>query len=323
MRAGVRVVLAAQQTMPRDRIVIGTRGSLLALTQTRWVVDAIARLRPDLQVRIEAIRTTGDQRDVEALPEIGRKGLFTYELEQALLAGRIDLAVHSAKDLPTDSPAELDLLLVPPREDPRDALVSRDRCPLRQLPAGAVVGTSSLRRQAQLLLIRRDLQFVTLRGNVDTRVRKVHAGQCRAAVLALAGLRRAGLEGHVTERLEAGIMVPAPGQGTLAVQGRRDDHEIRAMLAPLEDADARLALDCERRIVGALGGGCRTPIGVWVRPSATGWEGDAVVLTPDASRVARASVRRDDADWAALADELVEELRRKDADSIIAGSRTG
>lgn len=309
--------------MPRDRIVIGTRGSLLALTQTRWVVDRIARLRPDLDVRIEAIRTTGDQRGHEALPEIGRKGLFTFELEQALLAGRIDLAVHSAKDLPTDSPAQLDLLLVPPREDPRDALVSRDGCPLQRLPPGAVVGTSSLRRQAQLLLVRRDLRFVSLRGNVDTRIRKVHAGQCEAAVLALAGLRRSGLEDHVTERLEAATMVPAPGQGTLAVQGRRDDHEIRAMLEPMDDANARFALDCERRIVGTLGGGCRTPIGAWVRPAATGWEGDAVVLTPDASRVARASARRDDADWAALADELVEELRRQDADDIIAASRAG
>jgi len=307
--------------MGREQIVIGTRGSLLAMAQTQMMAARIASACPGLHVDIRRIQTTGDKRAVDAIPEIGQKGIFTYELEQALLAGEIDLAVHSAKDLPTEVPAELDLLVVPAREDPRDALISREGGPLAFLRHSAVVGTSSLRRQAQLKRIRADLRFVALRGNIDTRIAKVHRGDCDAAVLALAGLRRADLARNVTQVLDVDVMVPAPGQGVLAVQGRRDDDELRAMLASLDDAATRVALLCERRIIDNLEGGCRTPIGAWVRVSGDRLCGDAVVAMPDGSRLARAGAETALGEWQLLAEILVQDLRRQGADAIIAASR--
>ncbi len=305
----------------RDRIIIGTRGSLLALSQSQWVAARIGEIHSDVRVELRRIVTTGDKRADDAIPEIGQKGIFTFELEQALLAGEIDLAVHSAKDLPTDTPAELDLLLVPAREDPRDAIVSRDGRPLADLPEAAVVGTSSLRRQAQLRIVRRDLRFTALRGNVDTRINKVRRGDCDAAVLAMAGLRRAGLADQATEILDAAVMVPAPGQGILAVQGRGRDVELRAMLAPLEDAAARVALSCERRLIEHLEGGCRAPVGAYVRPDGGRLHGDAIVAMPDGSRFAKASADAPASDGAALADELVRQLREQGAAEIIAECR--
>lgn len=307
--------------MPADRIIIGTRGSRLAMAQTRWVAEQIGAVCPGVGVEIVHIETTGDRRSTDAVPDIGSKGIFTAELEQALLAGRIDLAIHSAKDLPTETPPELDLLVVPPREDPRDALVSRGDVRLADLPAGAVIGTSSLRRQAQLRVARPDLRFVPLRGNVDTRIGKVARGDCDAAVLAMAGLRRASLEAHATEALDAAVVVPAPGQGTLAVQGRRDDDALRAKLAPLDDPNARTALRAERDILRRLEGGCRTPIGIWIRPGDGGWCGDAVVAMPDGSAIARAAMTRGDGDMNGLADAVVETLLAQGAVEIIRASR--
>ena len=308
--------------MPRDKIIIGSRGSLLAVSQTGWVASRISAVCPSVHVEIQRIQTTGDKRSAEAIPQIGQKGIFTFELEQALLAGQIDLAIHSAKDLPTEVPAELDLLLVPAREDPRDALVSRGGKRLDDLPEGAVIGTSSLRRQAQLTILRPDLRFIPLRGNVDTRINKVQRGDCDAALLALAGLRRCNLAPNASQVLDAEVMVPAPGQGILAVQGRKDDEELRAMLTPLEDAAARVALSSERRLIERLQGGCRTPIGAWVRRSRERLRGDAIVAMPDGSRFARAAADAALEDWAALADDLVEQLRRQGAEEIIAASRT-
>jgi hydroxymethylbilane synthase len=307
--------------MPRDKIIIGTRGSLLAVSQTQWVASQIAAVCPGVRVETQRIATTGDKRPADAIPQIGQKGIFTFELEQALLAGRIDLAIHSAKDLPTETPPELDLLLVPPREDPRDAIVSREDKTLNALPEGAVVGTSSLRRQAQLTILRPDLRFIPLRGNVDTRINKVRRGDCDAAMLALAGLRRCSLAVNVAQILDADVMVPAPGQGILAVQGRRDDDELRAMLSPLDDAGARTALAGERRLIERLEGGCRTPIGAWVRRARDRLRGDAIVAMPDGSKFVRASAETPDSDWQSLADDLVEQLRRQGAEDIIAASR--
>jgi len=199
--------------------VVGTRGSLLAVAQTGWVVDQIRTHHPDLVVRTRQITTTGDRDQTTPLPEVGQKGIFTKELEEALLAGAIDLAVHSAKDLPEQMPAGLDLLCIPLREDPRDALVSREGRSLEDLPAGAVIGTSSLRRQAQLRLVRPDFRFVVLRGNVDTRIRKVHRGDCDATLLAMAGLNRVRMADQATCRLDIEVMMPAAHQGVLAIQG--------------------------------------------------------------------------------------------------------
>ncbi len=308
--------------MPRDKVIIGTRGSLLAVSQTEWVAAQIRTACPGVSVEIRRIQTTGDKRAAEAIPEIGQKGIFTFELEQALLARQIDLAIHSAKDLPTETPAELDLLLVPAREDPRDALVSRGQRRLEDLPEGAVIGTSSLRRQAQLTILRPDLRFVPLRGNVDTRINKVHRGDCDAALLALAGLRRSNLDRYVTQILDADEMLPAPGQGILAVQGRRDDDELRTLLAPLDDPAARVALSCERRLIARLEGGCRTPIGAWTRRSHERLRGDAVVAMPDGSRFARARAEVPGGDWQSLADDLVDRLLAQGAGGIIVASRT-
>lgn len=307
--------------MARDRIIIGTRGSLLALAQSEWVAAQIRAANPHAAVELRRITTTGDRRQADAIPQIGQKGIFTFELEQALLAGEIDLAVHSAKDLPTDTPAALDLLCVPPREDPHDAIVSRDGVLLDALPDGALVGTSSLRRQAQLKARRPDLRFIALRGNVDTRIGKVHRGDCDAAVLALAGLRRAGLARHATEILDTDRMVPAPGQGILAIQGRGDDDALRAMLAAIDDAAARAALLCERRLIEQLEGGCRTPIGAYARPVDGRLRGDAVVAMPDGSRLVRATATAPAGDWQTLADDMVAQLRRQGAADIIEASR--
>lgn len=307
--------------MPRDKIIIGTRGSLLAVSQTQWVAAKISSICPSVQVEIQRIQTTGDKRSTEAIPQIGQKGIFTFELEQALLADQIDLAIHSAKDLPTEVPAELDLLLVPAREDPRDALISRGDKKLDDLPDGAVIGTSSLRRQAQLTILRPDLRYIPLRGNIDTRINKVQRGDCDAALLALAGLRRSNLATNVTQILDAEIMVPAPGQGILAVQGRRSDEELRSMLAPLDDAAARIALSAERRLIEKLEGGCRTPIGAWVRRIHNRLRGDAIVAMPDGSRFARAESEGPPPDWTPLADDLVAQLKGQGAEEIIAASR--
>ena len=199
------------ESTPRRTLVVGTRGSQLARAQTQWVIDRIRDAHSRLEVRTEIITTTGDRQQDRPLPEIGGKGLFTEELERALLDGSIDLAVHSAKDLPTELSAGLGLLAVPVREDARDAWVSADGKPFDDLPPESVVGTTSLRRQAQLLARRPDLEFVGLRGNVDTRIRKIHRGDCAGAVLAMAGLNRAGLAEHVTHPFETEVMLPAPG----------------------------------------------------------------------------------------------------------------
>jgi len=305
----------------RDRLVIGTRGSRLALAQARWVAERLRHSHPDVEPVIQPLTTQGDRQQTRALPEIGVKGLFTRELEQALLDGRIDLAVHSAKDLPTDMPAGLAILAIPAREDPRDALIGRHAGRLADLPANARIGTSSLRRQAQLRLLRGDLRFVALRGNVDTRVRKVHAGVCEAAVLAMAGLKRSDMSAHVHEVFDPDLLVPAPGQGALAVQGRADDEALRELLGDLHDEPTATAVQCERRIVQRLGAGCRTPVGVLVRVAAGAARCHAVVLAPDGSRIARACAVRPVERWSDLADAVAAELIAAGADEIIRACR--
>jgi len=272
-----------------DTLVVGTRGSQLALAQTQWIVDRLRQAHPQLTIRMEIIRTTGDKQQLRPLPEIGGKGLFTAELEQALLDGGIDVAVHSAKDLPTDLRAGLAVLAYPQREDPRDAWVSAGGAALMELPTGSVVGTSSLRRQAQILVHRPDLKFVALRGNVDTRIRKVHEGQCAGAVLALAGLNRVGLTAYVTHVIEPSFCLPAPGQGALALEGRTDDKGVRELLAPIHDAVTAAAVEVERAILAALDAGCRAPVGVYCVCAGGRMRCEAVVLDPAGTRVARAS----------------------------------
>ncbi len=307
-----------------DTLVVGTRGSQLARAQTRWVIDRVREANPALAVRMEIIRTTGDALQSQPLPEIGGKGLFTAELEQALQAGSIDLAVHSAKDLPTDLSEGLALLAYPPREDPRDAWIAADGRPLMDLPQGSVVGTGSLRRQAQLLMHRPDLRFVGLRGNVDTRIRKIREGQVAGAVLAMAGLNRAGLAPHVTHVLDPDFCLPAPGQGALGLEGRANDERVRALLAPLHDPMTARAVECERAILAALDAGCRAPVAVHAVADAVGLRCDALVIHPSGRPALRASASESgDAAGSARAvvDRIVRDLRAAGADAIVAECR--
>jgi len=245
-----------------DPLRIGTRRSALALWQTHHVRDALRAHHPGLPVEIVHLTTTGDRVIDRPLPEIGGKGLFTQELEDALRAGTIDLAVHSLKDLPTEMPGELALVAILARANPFDALVSREGLSLDALPPGATVGTSSLRRRAQLLAARPDLTTDSLRGNVDTRLRKASdpAGPYDAIVLAVAGLDRLGRRDAITQVLDAAVMLPAPGQGAVAVQCRADDDRARALLAPLDDASTRVAVTAERAFLARLDAGCRLPV---------------------------------------------------------------
>jgi hydroxymethylbilane synthase len=244
-------------------VVIGTRGSKLALIQTDMVRTALERAHADLRIEVEQITTKGDVILDRPLSAIGDKGLFVTEIEDALRAGRIDLAVHSAKDLPSELPPDMTLAAFPPREDPRDALVARDGLCLAGLPRGARVGTSSLRRACQLRALRPDLQIAELRGNVDTRLRKLREGQYDAIVLAAAGLLRLGLAGEISEYLDPTEMQPAVSQGILGIETRAGDEAMAALLAPLDDPAARAAASAERAFLARIGGGCQVPLGAY------------------------------------------------------------
>ena len=245
-------------------VVIGTRTSQLALWQTNHVKQQLEKEWPGLQCRLETFVTKGDKTLDKPLPEIGGKGLFTAELEFALHNNRIDIAVHSLKDLPVEDANGLTLGAISARADVRDVLVTKEpNRTLGNLPMGAVVGTSSLRRKAQLLQARPDLDIQPIRGNVDTRLRKVKEGDYDAAVLAAAGLTRLGLDEHIAQFLPVDVIVPAPGQGALAIQCRADDADTIALLAPINDEDSRNCVIAERAFLDQLGSGCSLPVGAY------------------------------------------------------------
>jgi hydroxymethylbilane synthase len=246
--------------MAREAIVIGTRGSKLALAQTELVRAALLARYPALTVSVERITTQGDAVIDRPLAAIGGKGLFVTEIEAALRAGRIDLAVHSAKDLPSALPDDLTIAAIPARADARDVLVARDGATLRDLPPGARVGTSSPRRACQLRALRPDLVIADVRGNVDTRLRKLAEGQFNAIALAAAGLARLGLTGVISEWFAPETMLPAIGQGALAIEMRADDADLAALLAPLHDAETAAAVTAERAFLAELGGGCTAAV---------------------------------------------------------------
>lgn len=244
---------------------IGTRGSPLALIQAAQVRDMLRAAQPDLSIEIEVIKTTGDSVQDRTLAEIGGKGLFTKEIEDCLLDGRIDLAVHSVKDMQTILPDGLVLGAVLPREDVRDALISRTGGGLDDLPSGAVVGTASLRRQAQILARRPDLRVMPFRGNVQTRLRKLEEGVADATLLAMAGLRRLGRSDVASEVLDADEFVPAVGQGAIGVEVRADEESISGCLASISDQRASIEIIAERALLAELDGSCRTPIAALAR----------------------------------------------------------
>ena len=246
-------------------LLIATRPSALARWQTQWVIHALQQVHPNLDFVEHIITTTGDKVLDKPLPLIGGKGLFTQELEAELLSGRVHAAVHSLKDLPVDNPAQLTIGAIPQREDASDALISAKGYALHTLPQAAVIGTSSLRRSAQLLSIRPDLCIESLRGNIDTRLRKAYSGQYDAIILASAGLIRLGLAQHITEKLSLDVMLPAPAQGALAVQCRTSDEETLNLLAAIDHLPSRQAVCAERAFLQGLGGGCSLPLAAFAQ----------------------------------------------------------
>lgn len=266
---------------------IGCRGSELSTWQARWVAARLEVALPNLAVELVEITTRGD-RHHGSFEGLSETGMFTSELEAALDAGRIDVAVHSLKDLPVSDGAGWPVVSIPLRDDPADALVSREGYALAELPAGARVGTASPRRACLIRARRPELEVVPARGNVDTRVRHLEEGRYDALVLAVAGLTRLGLDGKISERLDARTFPPAPGQGALALQARDDDHAVTAAVVGMEDPRARRTTDAERSCLSALGGGCSRPIGAHARIGDGGeltvW---ACVGSPDGSRILR------------------------------------
>jgi hydroxymethylbilane synthase len=283
-------------------LVIASRGSQLALWQARWVAAQLAAHGEEC--RIEIIKTTGDKITDVPLAKVGTKGLFTKEIEEALLEGCADLAVHSLKDLPTELPAGLVLAAVPAREDARDAVVGKK---LAELADGAKVGTSSLRRAAQLRKLRPDLRIESVRGNLDTRLRKLDEGQYQAILLAAAGLKRLGWGGRIAEILPVDVMCPAVGQGALAIETRADGKGFDAC-SKLDDGATHAAVEAERGLLAALGGGCQVPIGAHATVDGGRLCLLGVVASPDGRDLLRANAEGDATDAAAIGRKLGEEL---------------
>ena len=308
----------------KTTFTIGSRGSKLALWQAEWVQSRLRELRPEADVRIEIYKTSGDVIHDVPLAVIGGKGVFTKELEEALLDGRIDIAVHSLKDLPTTLPAGLAITAITEREDPRDALVlpagaTNDGANLERLPQGAIVGTSSLRRQAQLRYLRPDVQIKDLRGNVDTRLRKLDEGQYDAVILAAAGLRRLGFAARISASVATDVMLPAVGQGALGIETRAADADTNALIELLDHAPTRAACMAERSLLRALGGGCQVPIAA----HATVLDGRlhlaGLVAALDGSQLIRAALEEDSARAEQAGDALAANLRAQGADHLLAG----
>ena len=295
------------------RLRIGSRGSQLALWQANHIA---AQLRAQgNEVEIEIIHTTGDKITDVALAKVGTKGMFTKEIEEALAAGRVDLAVHSLKDLPTEIPPGFEITAITKRADARDVFCSRKFGKIEELPQGARVGTSSLRRQAQLKAVRPDLDIHPLRGNVDTRLRKLEAGEYDAIILAAAGLTRLGKTEFVKQVIPANVMCPAAGQGALGIEIRAGDIVTRRQVAFLDAPDTRTATTCERALLAKLGGGCQVPIGAFAEVRREELHLDAIVAHPDGSKILRES--RDGSDPVQLGEAVGETLLRRGGDAIL------
>jgi len=297
-------------------LIVGTRGSRLARRQTESVVALLKEHCPDCRLEVRTVHTTGDRRP-EPLSEISGEGVFTKELETALMAGEIDIAVHSLKDLPTDIAHGLAVAAVTRREDPRDALVSRDRTPLAKLPRGARIGTGSVRRAAQLRLLRPDVKPVPIRGNVDTRLAKVGSGDVDAVIVAAAALSRLGWLDRAAELIPLEAMLPAPGQGALAVETRADDAEVLRIVASIDDRDSRLATAAERAFLRRLGGGCRIPVAALATIKNGELRLDGLVVDPQGRQAFRGEMTGAPADAESLGERLAASLLSEGASEIL------
>jgi hydroxymethylbilane synthase len=303
---------------------IGTRSSALALWQANRVREELARLR-GVEAELVPIRTSGDRLQSasaaqvnEAIGAEGGKGIFIKEIEDALLSGAVDIAVHSMKDVPTEIPRGLAFSAITKREDPRDCLISRDGLSLKELSAGATVGTGSLRRQAQLRRYRPDLQVLGVRGNVDTRLRKVAAGEFNAIVLAVAGITRLDASDRITEIFSSEVMLPAVGQGALGIETRADDRDTSTLAAALDDAETRACVTAERALLRELEGGCQVPLGAWARMEKDGEIFlEACVLSPDGVQFVGGDERGAAADAEAIGESLAAMLIAAGADKIL------
>jgi len=271
-------------------IKIGTRASQLALAQTKWVIDRISAQYPDIDVDLIKIKTKGDRIIDKPLSTIGGKGLFVKEIEEALNRGEIDVAVHSLKDVPAEVPDTLCIGIIPEREDPHDVMISKDNIAFKDLPVGSWIGTSSLRRSAQLLHYRSDVKIVPLRGNLDTRIRKLESVDIQAIVVAAAGLKRIGLADKITQPLSLDFMVPAVGQGALGLEFRLDDQETINMLKFLDHYATRVAVEAERSFLMELQGGCQVPIAGLARLKDGSINLDGLVADPDGGAIFRNTV---------------------------------
>ena len=300
-------------------ITIGSRGSPLALAQTQEVITQLAARFPDLHFNIKKITTQGDVITDKPLPKLGGKGLFIKELETALINGEIDIAVHSFKDMPTELTPGLVIAAITKRQDPRDALVSKTGETLDNLPPGSMVGTSSPRRAAQLIAYRPDLEVVDLRGNLDTRLRKVNTGEVDAAILAAAGLIRLGLTDKITQLLPTEISLPAVGQGALAVEVRQYDSKIAEIVKVLDHQSTRQAITAERACLQHLGGGCNVPIGVYGQVKDGELNLQSIVASPDGGHIIRSGLAGDVNVCEGLGHLLGRRLLALGADKILSG----
>ncbi|MEK7336140.1 MAG: hydroxymethylbilane synthase [Nitrospirota bacterium] len=298
-------------------MVLGTRASKLALQQSEWFQAQVQAVAPDITVTLTRIQTSGDKIVDVPLAKIGGKGLFVKEIEEALLSGEIDFAVHSMKDVPTQLPDGLEILCVPPREDSRDALISRTGCRFQELPVGARVGSSSLRRQSQFLHARPDLRIEMLRGNLDTRLKKLKDGQFDAIILAAAGLRRLGWTEEITEYLDPQLCLPAIGQGALGIEGRSNDQFVRSILSRLTHPPTQVAVTAERALLHRLEGGCQVPIAAYATLTNDQVRLEGLVASVDGKTVIRDAVQGTRAEAQALGTRLAERLLARGADKIL------
>jgi len=302
-----------------NRLRLGSRGSALALAQSNWVKEQIEAHYPDLEVELSIIKTSGDRHLDRPIAAVGDKGVFTKEIEDALLHHAIDAAVHSMKDLPTDLPKGLTIAAVPVREDARDVLVTRRGLKLADLTLGALVATGSLRRQAQLLHYRSDLVVTPIRGNVDTRLRKLDDGAADGLIMAAAGLKRIGRAARIDEFLDDEICVSAVAQGALAIEAR-DDGVVRQLLAFLHDSRSEAEILAERALLRSLGGGCHVPIGARARAAGSALEMVAIVASPDGATLCKAKLIGRAGEAEQLGERVAVELCRQGADKILAAN---
>ena len=305
------------QPSQRPTLVLGTRGSKLALCQSEWFQSQVQEVAPEVRVTLRKIQTSGDKIVDVPLAKIGGKGLFVKEIEDALLTGEIDFAVHSMKDVPAQLPDGLDILCIPPREDARDAFISREGCSFQDLPVGATIGTASLRRQAQLLHARPDLKIAMLRGNLDTRLRKLKEGQFDAIILAAAGLHRLAWSQTITEYLPPILSLPAIGQGALGIEGRANDEFVRSILSRLNDQATHTTVTAERAFLHRLEGGCQVPIAAYATLADEHLALDGLVASVDGKTVIRDQIKGTPPQAHSLGVLLADRLLSRGGDKIL------